>query len=166
MKADFHVTIHNRKIFTLSDTGVSKSVISEKCLQKIYCTDKVHPCTGIRLSSTSGSNISPIGILTLSIHLGTHKFKQNFMVCTNLRRPPRFPSQFHIQMGNFSFTEMGNLQNNSNLPLTIKNNSDHKICIPCNITIGTSETVDNLNYNINEITFAATSHTFSECQYN
>ena len=32
MTAAFHVTIHNRKIATLWDTGASKSVISEKCL--------------------------------------------------------------------------------------------------------------------------------------
>ena len=89
MTADFHVTIHNRKMSTLWDTEASKPVISEKCQQKIHCTHKVHPCTGIRLSSASasnistigiltasGSNISPIGILTLNIGLGIHKFKQ------------------------------------------------------------------------------------------
>ena len=43
MTVDFQVIIHNRKISTLWDTGVSKSVISENCLQKIHCTDKVHP---------------------------------------------------------------------------------------------------------------------------
>ena len=32
-----------------------------------------------------------------------------------------------------------------------------KVCIPYNITIGTSETINNLNYNINEITFDTTS---------
>ena len=52
-----------------------------------------------------------------------------------------------------------NLCNNLNLPLILTNNSDHKICIPCNIIIGTSETINNLNYNINEITFTATSDT-------
>ena len=46
---------------------------------------------------------------------------------------------------------------NSNLPLILTNHSDHKICIPCNIAIGTSETINNLNYNINEITFHTTS---------
>ena len=86
MTADFQVTIHNRNISTLWDTGATKSVISEKCLQKIHCTDKVHPSTGIRLFFTSGSNISPIGILRLSIDLGTHTFKQNSIVCRNLKR--------------------------------------------------------------------------------
>ena len=52
-----------------------------------------------------------------------------------------------------------NLCNNSNLSLILSNNSDHKICIPCNITIGTSETINILNYNRNDITFAATSDT-------
>ena len=52
---------------------------------------------------------------------------------------------------------------NSNLPLILTNNTDHKIGIPWNITIGTSETINNLNYNINEITFVVTSDTpFSE----
>ena len=52
-----------------------------------------------------------------------------------------------------------NLCNNLNLPLFPIYNLDHKICIPYNITIGTSETINNLNYNINEITFTATSET-------
>ena len=47
----------------------------------------------------------------------------------------------------------------SNLPLILTNNSDHKICIPCNIIIDTSETINNLNYNINEITLNTTSDT-------
>ena len=50
-----------------------------------------------------------------------------------------------------------NLCNNSNLTLILTNSSDHQICIPCNITIGTSETINNLNYNINEITYDYTS---------
>ena len=35
----------------------------------------------------------------------------------------------------------------------LTHNSLYKICIPCNITIGISETINNLNYNRNEITF-------------
>ena len=110
------VTVYNREISTLWDTGASKSVISEKCLQKIHCTDKAQPCTGIRLSSTSASNIISIGILMLHIGLGEHKFKQNFIVCRNLKTinfRPRFYHKFYIgtsliQMGNFSFTKMEN----------------------------------------------------------
>ena len=49
------------------------------------------------------------------------------------------------------------LCNNSNLPLILTNNN---CCIPCNITVGTSETIGNLNYNINEITFAASDTPF------
>ena len=49
------------------------------------------------------------------------------------------------------------LSNNSNLPVILTNTSEHKICIPCNITIGTSETINNLNYNINDISFDNTS---------
>ena len=82
MSADFQIIIYNRKISTLWDTRASKSVISEKCLQKIYYTDKVYPYTGITLSSASGSSIS---ILTLTTGLGAHKFKQNFIVCRNLK---------------------------------------------------------------------------------
>ena len=100
MRADFQVTIHNRKISILWDTGASKSVISEKCLQKIHYTDKVHPFSGIRCSSTSGSNISLIGILTLNIGLSAQKSKLTFIVCRNLRRPLilglNFHHKFHI----------------------------------------------------------------------
>ena len=63
----------------------------------MHCTDKIQPCTGIILSSASGSNISPIGILTLRIGLGTHKFKQNFIVCRNLRRPVILGLDFHYK---------------------------------------------------------------------
>ena len=51
-----------------------------------------------------------------------------------------------------------NLCNNSNSPLILINHSDYKIYIPCNINIGTSETINKLNYNINEITFNTTSY--------
>ena len=51
--------------------------------------------TGIRLSSTSGSNIIPTDILTLSIHLGAHKFKQNFIVYRNLGTPLILGLDFH-----------------------------------------------------------------------
>ena len=93
MTADFQVIIHNRKISTLWDIGASKSVFSEKCLQEKHCTDKVHPCAGIRFSSVSESNISPIGILWIG--LDAHKFKQNFIVCRNLRRPLILGLDFH-----------------------------------------------------------------------
>ena len=95
MTPKFSSYINNRKISTLCVTGASKSVISEKYLQRIHGTDKVHPCTGIRLSFTSGSNISPIGILILSIGIGVNKFKQNFMVCINLRRSLILGLDFH-----------------------------------------------------------------------
>ena len=45
------------------------------------------------------------------------------------------------------------LCHNSNFPLTLTSNPVHKHCIPCNITIGTLETINNLNYNINDFTF-------------
>ena len=225
MTVDFQVTIHNRKISTLWDRRPLKLVISETYLQKIHCTDKVHPCAGIRLSSASGSNISPIGILALSTDLGTHKFKQNFIVCRNLRRPLILGQDFHhkfcigascnsdrkpfhhkdgkpivytrtqkslakihtieyqeiqpytitiiktsldpstidyqdnclltadsafmCNIPNLKFhptlVNSNNLCNNSNLPLILNNNSDHKMCIPCNIIIGTLETITNQN---------------------
>ena len=50
------------------------------------------------------------------------------------------------------------LCNNTNLPLILTNNSNPKICIPCSITISTTETINNLNYDINEITFNTPSH--------
>ena len=56
-----------------------------------------------------------------------------------------------------SLINRNNVSNNSNLPLILTNNSDCKICIPCSITVGTSETVNNLSYNINEITIDTTS---------
>ena len=92
MTADVWVIIRNRTIYTLLDTGASKSIISEKCIQ---CTDKVPPFAGIRFSFTSGSNIIPIGTLTLCICLGTHKFKQNFIVCRNLKRLLILGLDFH-----------------------------------------------------------------------
>ena len=178
-------------------------------------------------------------ILTLSIGLGAHKFKQNFLVCRNLRTPLilglDFYYKFHIctswdsdrkhflhidrkpivyirtqkslaiiytiryqeiqpytfmiikakldppttdDQDNYLLTadstfiynnpnikyhptiiNSNNVCKNSNLPLNLTNNSDYKICIPCNITIGTSETIYKLNYNINEITFNTTSDT-------
>ena len=69
--------------------------MSEKWLQKIHCMDKVHPYAGVRLSSASGRNIRPVGILTLSKLLGTHKFKQNCIVCRNLKRPLFLGLDFH-----------------------------------------------------------------------
>ena len=96
MTAEFQVTIQNRKLSTLWYTGDLKSDISEKFLQKIHCTDKVQLCTGIRLSSTGSSIISPIDILPLRKGLGAHtNLKQNFKVCRNLRRLLILGLDFH-----------------------------------------------------------------------
>ena len=45
------------------------------------------------------------------------------------------------------------LFNNSSLPLILTNNSDHKIYIPNDIIIGTTERINSNHYHCNEITF-------------
>ena len=46
---------------TILDTDDSKSIIRKTCLEKLCNGDKIHPCTGIRLSSVSGNKTEPKG---------------------------------------------------------------------------------------------------------
>ena len=86
MTADFQVTIHNRKkICTLWDTGASNQLSVKNAYKRYNAQIRYTPAL-VLLSSASGSNISPIDILTLHIGLGKHKFKQNFIVWRNLKR--------------------------------------------------------------------------------
>ena len=55
------------------------------------------------------------------------------------------------------FVNKDTMHNNTS-PLIISNNSDNKVCIPKDITIGTPEEMSNYHYSINEITLAAKSY--------
>ena len=85
--ATYQTIVNKRKISTLWDTKVSKSVTSKRHLDKLYYTDKICPCTGIRASSASGNKMSPIGEIKLKVNVEKLKLALKFIVFKNHTRP-------------------------------------------------------------------------------
>ena len=70
----------------LIDTGATKSCISEKYYQDIPLT-KIHTIQNISVRSTTGSNLTPLGLINCSFELGKVRFNSDFILCKNLTRP-------------------------------------------------------------------------------
>ena len=70
----------------LIDTGATKSCMSEsycKTLQLDSLRSLVNTC----VKSATGSNLSPLGIVSCPLKLGNTTFVNDFIVCQNLTRP-------------------------------------------------------------------------------
>ena len=70
----------------LIDTGATRSCISEsyyKTLQLNSICSLANTC----VRSTTGSNLSPLGIINCTFELGKTAFTNDFIVCQNLTRP-------------------------------------------------------------------------------
>ena len=71
---------------TLIDTGATKSCMSESYYKTLHL-DSIHSVVNTRVKSTTGSNLSPLGIVNCSLKLGNTTFVIDFIVCQNLTRP-------------------------------------------------------------------------------
>ena len=70
----------------LTDTGATRSCISEKYYQSLLLT-KIQYIQNISVWSATGSNLSPLGLINCSFELGKVKFNSDFIVCQNLTSP-------------------------------------------------------------------------------
>ena len=70
----------------LIDTGATKSCMSESYYKTLHL-DSIHSVVNTHVKSTTGSNLSPLGIVNCTLKLGTTTFVNDFIVCQNLTRP-------------------------------------------------------------------------------
>ena len=70
----------------LIDTGATKCCMSESYYKTLYM-DGIHSVVNTCVRSTTGSNLSPLGIINCTFKLGKTAFINDFIVCQNLTRP-------------------------------------------------------------------------------
>ena len=70
----------------LIDTGATKSCMSESYYKTLHL-DSIHSLVNTCVRSTTGSNLSPLGIVNCTLKLGKTSFVNDFIVCQNLTRP-------------------------------------------------------------------------------
>ena len=80
----------------LIDTGATRSCISEKYYQNLPST-KIHHLRNISVRSTTGSNLTPLGLINCAFELDKVQFNSDFIVCKNLTRPLIIGRDFFIQ---------------------------------------------------------------------
>ena len=68
------------------DTGATRSCMSESYYKTLHI-DSVRSIVNTRVRSTTGSNLSPLGIINCTFKLGKTTFVNDFIICQNLTRP-------------------------------------------------------------------------------
>ena len=81
---------------TLIDTGATKSCISEKFYQQLP-TINIQKLKNVSVKSATGSNLTPLGIISCSFELGNIKFHNNLIICRNLTQPLILGRDFFLQ---------------------------------------------------------------------
>ena len=84
--ASVPVQIGKSKCNALTDTGASKSVMSEEYFQQLMLQD-FRQIYNIDIKSASGSKIKTTGIITCTFSIGKHHYTYDLVVCKNLSRP-------------------------------------------------------------------------------
>ena len=83
----FKINIASREVFTLFDTGASRSVISGETFTKLKLDNK--DLDTKNLPTVVGANDTSLGAIwriNCEIEIGRKRFKQTFLVCDNLTR--------------------------------------------------------------------------------
>ena len=80
----------------LIDTGATKSCISEKFYQQLP-TISLQKLKNVSVKLATGSNLTPLGIISCSFELGNIRFHNNLIVCRNLTRPLILGRDFLLQ---------------------------------------------------------------------
>ena len=80
----------------LIDTGATKSCISEKFYQQLP-TINMQKLKNVSVKSATGSNLTPLGIISCSFELGNIRFHNNLIVCRNLTQPLILGRDFILQ---------------------------------------------------------------------
>ena len=84
--ATIPATFGQTKYNVLIDTGAMKSCMSQTYYQQLMLPSmrSIHT---YQVRSTTGSNLSPLGITECEFKIGKKGYKNDFVVCKNLRRP-------------------------------------------------------------------------------
>ena len=83
----FKINIVNREVFTLFDTGASRSVMSGETFRKLNLDSKNLDTKNLpTVVGANGTILGAIGIINCEIVIGKKNFRQTFLVCENLTR--------------------------------------------------------------------------------
>ena len=83
----FKINIANREVFTLFDTGASRSVMSGETFRKLNLDSKNLDTKNLpTVVGAKGTSLGAIGKFNCEIVIGKKNFRQTFLVCENLTR--------------------------------------------------------------------------------
>ena len=82
----FPIDIQGTKCNALTDTGASRSCISEAYF-KTLPQQTLKGLHRVAVRSRPGSSLAPLGFITSNITLGNKTFQHDFVVCKHLMRP-------------------------------------------------------------------------------
>ena len=83
----FKINIANREVFTLFDTGTSRSVMSGEIFRKLNLDSKILDTKNLpTVVGANGTSLGAIGKINCEIVIGKKNFRQTFLVCENLTR--------------------------------------------------------------------------------
>ena len=83
----FKINIANREVFTLFDTGASRSVMSGETFRKLNLDSKNLDTKNLpTVVGANGTSLEAIGKINCEIVIGKKNFRQTFLVCENLTR--------------------------------------------------------------------------------
>ena len=84
--ATIPATFGQTKFNVLIDTGAMKSCISQTYYQQLMLP-LVRPIHTYQVRSATGSNLCPLSITECEFKIGEKDYKNDFVVCKNLKRP-------------------------------------------------------------------------------
>ena len=83
----FKINIANREVFTLFDTGASRSVMSGETFRKLNLDSKNLDTKNLpTVVGANGTSLGAIGKINCEIVIGKKNFRQIFLLCENLTR--------------------------------------------------------------------------------
>ena len=83
----FKINIANREVFTLFDTGASRSIMSGETFRKLNLDSKNLDTKNLpTVVGANGTSLGAIGKINCEIVIGKKNFRQTFLVCENLTR--------------------------------------------------------------------------------
>ena len=83
----FKINIANRELFTLFDTGASRSVMSGETFRKLNLDSKNLDTKNLpTVVGANGTSLGAIGKINCEIVIGKKNFRQTFLVCESLTR--------------------------------------------------------------------------------
>ena len=92
----FPIRVSTTVCNALIDPGATRCCMSEEYYKKLQLL-KIHLFQNVSVSSATGSNLAPVGLVNCTFMLGNTSFDFDFTVCRNLTRPLILGRDFLIQ---------------------------------------------------------------------